>query len=64
VPEEQRREPFRSGMDPDEVAGHVFDAIRNDRFYILTHPATTPFVQMRMEDIIEGRNPRSAPFVV
>ena len=62
VPEEQRRKIFDTGITPDEVADRVFDAIRDDRFYILTHPETTPFVRLRMEDIVEGRNPQSAPF--
>ena len=32
------RKGMQSGMDPLEVAEHVFTAIRQDRFYILTHP--------------------------
>ncbi len=47
----------QSGMSPQEVAEKVFDAIRNDRFYILTHPETLPLVQARMENILQGRNP-------
>jgi hypothetical protein len=27
-----------AGMDPDEVAAKVLDAVRNNRFYIFTHP--------------------------
>jgi hypothetical protein len=39
------------------VASHVLDAIREDRFYILTHPDMKPSIQRRMEDILEGRTP-------
>jgi NAD(P)-dependent dehydrogenase (short-subunit alcohol dehydrogenase family) len=48
---------LKSGLQPSEVATKVLDAIREERFYILTHPEMTPMVQQRMEDIVEGRNP-------
>src|SRR5437868_8827850 len=46
-----------SGMPPSEVAGRVLDAIRDERFYIITHPDMLPMVRHRMEDILEGRTP-------
>src|SRR3954454_14273162 len=46
-----------SGLPPSEVAGRVLDAIREERFYILTHPEMTPLIEQRMTDILEGRNP-------
>jgi NAD(P)-dependent dehydrogenase (short-subunit alcohol dehydrogenase family) len=46
-----------SGLPPSEVAGRVLDAIREERFYILTHPDMKPMIQQRMEDILEGRTP-------
>lgn len=47
-----------SGLSPDTVADDVFNAIRDDQFYILTHPEmTTPMVETRMKNILEGRNP-------
>jgi NAD(P)-dependent dehydrogenase (short-subunit alcohol dehydrogenase family) len=45
------------GMPPEEVAGLVFQAIRDERFYILTDPKMLGAVQTRMEDILQGRNP-------
>lgn len=48
---------FKAGMDPREVAEIVFDAIREDRFYILTHPDQKIRVKRRMMDILEERNP-------
>jgi len=40
-----------------EVAGFVFDAMQADRFYIFSHPRSLAGVQMRMEDVLAGRNP-------
>src|SRR5438270_10887144 len=51
-----------SGLSPSEVAGQVVDAIREERFYILTHPEMTPMVRNRMEDVVEGRNPAPSFF--
>jgi hypothetical protein len=44
-------------ISPDYVADCVFDAIRNEQLYILTHPESKEWVRTRMEDIINGRNP-------
>ena len=40
-----------------EVAQRTFDAIRDQQFYIYSHPAALGNVQRRMEDIVMGRNP-------
>ena len=48
-------------MSPQEVADHVFTAIREERFYILTHPEATPIIEERMQNILHGHNPHS-PF--
>jgi NAD(P)-dependent dehydrogenase (short-subunit alcohol dehydrogenase family) len=53
---------LKSGLQPSEVASRVLDAIREERFYILTHPEMTPMIQQRMEDILQGRNPAPAFF--
>ncbi len=40
------------GMDPAEVGDLVLDAVRNERFWILTHPDEyLPFVERRLESI-------------
>jgi hypothetical protein len=45
-------------MPPATVAGMVADAIREDRFYVLTHPETiTPLVRARLEAILAGGRP-------
>jgi len=43
------------------VAAMVFDSMREERFYILTHPQAMGGVQERMTDILQNRNP-SDPF--
>jgi hypothetical protein len=35
----------------------VFDTIRQEKFYILTHPTTKYGVQVLMEDILQERMP-------
>lgn len=46
-----------AGMPPSDVAGMVFDAVREGRFYILTHEDWKTHVLKRMGDIVHGRNP-------
>jgi short-subunit dehydrogenase len=50
----------QEGMPPQQVADCVFQAIRDEKFYILTHPETKPLIQLRMEDILHERNPTDA----
>jgi NAD(P)-dependent dehydrogenase (short-subunit alcohol dehydrogenase family) len=45
------------GMPPGPVADHVFQAIQENRFYILTHPEFMPMVKARLEAITTGMNP-------
>ena len=51
------RQLVQSGMPPSQVAEIVFDAIRQEKFYILTHPNIKRGVQLRMEDILQERMP-------
>jgi hypothetical protein len=37
----------------------TFDAIRGDRFYILTHPKIMPAVATRLDEIVNQRSPTS-----
>ncbi len=49
---------LNQGIEPEEVAHQVMDAIRNDRFYILpVQPGMFESVTVRMTDILEQRNP-------
>ncbi len=45
------------GMDPDEVAAAVVDAVRTRRFYILTHDDSRVMVRRRLEAIVNGGDP-------
>jgi short-subunit dehydrogenase len=52
------RQLVQAGLAPSQVADIVFDAIRREQFYILTHPQQTKLgVQLRMEDILQERMP-------
>lgn len=44
-------------LSADKVAAMTFDAIRENRFYIITHPRILGAVALRHEDIAERRNP-------
>jgi NAD(P)-dependent dehydrogenase (short-subunit alcohol dehydrogenase family) len=55
--EEMARAAIAAGLPPAEAAAQVVDAVKNERFYVLTHPELAPFIRERMEDILEGRNP-------
>ena len=46
-----------SHRGPDEVAQKVLHAIKENDFYVLTHPGIMPFVKHRHEDIELARNP-------
>ncbi len=49
-----------SGMEPDEVGRIVFEGLRDDRFWIYTHPVYREAIQGRMESILSGTNPAHA----
>jgi NAD(P)-dependent dehydrogenase (short-subunit alcohol dehydrogenase family) len=55
--EELLRQLTETGLSPSQVAVAVFDAIRDERFYILTHADSKPLMQKRMDDILQERNP-------
>jgi NAD(P)-dependent dehydrogenase (short-subunit alcohol dehydrogenase family) len=46
-----------------QVAQFVFDAVREGRFYVYSHPKSLASVQTRLEDIMLGRNPTD-PFAL
>ena len=39
------------------VAQYVFDALREQRFYVYSHPQALGSVQQRLEDVVQLRNP-------
>ena len=46
-----------SGMPPEQLADIVFDAVRDERFWILTHDDFDPIIRTRTDDILARRNP-------
>ncbi len=50
------------GKDPAEIADTVFDAIRENRFYILPHPAWDDIVRNRVEQVLARGPVASADF--
>ena len=50
-------ERIQQGMAPQAVAQHVWEAIRDDRFYILPDPVVDAAVRARFERILAGGNP-------
>jgi NAD(P)-dependent dehydrogenase (short-subunit alcohol dehydrogenase family) len=54
------RKAVKSGkVSADQVAQAVVAAIKQERFYILTHPKIKGAIQARMEDILNARAPRN-----
>ena len=41
-----------TGLTPAQVAERVLDAIRAERFWIITHPGERPVVEARVTDIL------------
>ena len=53
------RKAVSSGrLTAEDVANAVVAAVKEDRFYILTHPRIKGAIRARMEDILEERTPR------
>lgn len=58
VREAMLRKAVASGkLSADDIAHAVVDAVREDRFYVLTHPRIKGAIRARMEAILEGRPP-------
>jgi len=50
---------IEAGISPARVADQVFEAIKQERFYILTHPEFNQAIQLRMDSLLKGENPRN-----
>lgn len=55
------REMVKAGMPPLVLADIVFQAIEKEKFYILPHPFMKSLIQLRMDGIMEERNPVLPP---
>ncbi|MFM1987914.1 MAG: hypothetical protein RJA99_871 [Pseudomonadota bacterium] len=41
----------------EQVGAITFDAIREERFYVITHEKMMPSIELRLHDVVERRNP-------
>ena len=58
--EQMLKKAVASGrLSADDVARAVVQAVKEERFYILTHPRIKGAIGARMEDILEERAPRN-----
>ncbi|HKC45029.1 MAG TPA: SDR family NAD(P)-dependent oxidoreductase [Burkholderiales bacterium] len=54
------RKAVQSGrLTAADIAEAVFAAVRDERFYVLTHPKINRAIELRMRDILSSRNPTS-----
>jgi len=51
------RRAVETGMSPEMIAAKVFDAIKEEKFYIFSHPESSRLIRLRMEDMLQERNP-------
>lgn len=56
------RQRVERGMDPAQVATQVVDAVRNSRFYVLTHPEMNGDVRRRADEVLAGGPPSMPTF--
>jgi NAD(P)-dependent dehydrogenase (short-subunit alcohol dehydrogenase family) len=49
------------GLAPRAVGDQVLSAIREERFYILTHPDWNYMIEHRVKSMLEGQNPSTMP---
>lgn len=50
-----------SGLSPEAVADHVFNAVRDNQFYIITHPEMKRVIELRVNNLLAGNNPTALP---
>jgi NAD(P)-dependent dehydrogenase (short-subunit alcohol dehydrogenase family) len=50
-------EQLKKGLSPRTVGDQVLEAIREERFYVLTHPEHNGMVDLRVKNLLSGRNP-------
>jgi NAD(P)-dependent dehydrogenase (short-subunit alcohol dehydrogenase family) len=56
--QERMSQAVKSGrLTADDMANAVFDAVAANRFYVIPHSRIKQAVRLRMEDILEDRNP-------
>jgi NAD(P)-dependent dehydrogenase (short-subunit alcohol dehydrogenase family) len=61
--EQMVRGLLAQGTPASEIGQKVFEAVRDEKFYILPHPQYTNMIRTRMEDILEERDPTYTPMI-
>ena len=51
------QETLRQGMQPPEIADTVFDAVRENRLYVLTHDHFDEMIRTRADNFVTGTIP-------
>ena len=54
---EALREIYAQGMDPEELAGHVKEAIEENRFYIIPYPEARPMLEAIFQQVLDALPP-------
>lgn len=54
---QRMKESLEAGMSIQELTEHVFRAIQDEQFYVLTHPEYIPNIQKRFDNIVQQKNP-------
>jgi len=52
------RKAIETGLDPAEVARQVLDAIKAERFYVVTHQELVPAIRTRCDEVVGQKNPQ------
>jgi NAD(P)-dependent dehydrogenase (short-subunit alcohol dehydrogenase family) len=50
-------EIYSQGMDPEELAGHVREAIGENRFYIIPYPEARPMLEAAFQQVLDALPP-------
>jgi len=50
-------EIYQQGMEPEELAGHVKDAIIENRFYIIPYPESRPMLESVFQQVLDALPP-------
>ncbi len=51
------RDLYSQGMEPEELAGHVKDAMEKDQFYIIPYPESRPMLEMIFKQALDALPP-------
>jgi NAD(P)-dependent dehydrogenase (short-subunit alcohol dehydrogenase family) len=54
----KRKVQQNTALEPSDVAAQVVDAVRANRFYVITHPESRDNLSARFERILAGDNPQ------